>query len=322
MPFDPAKPPADVRDDVARLAVALDEKVPRKRLDDNLLVATWNVRAFGGLTEAWHAGPGDSPKRDMHALLCIAEIVSRFDVVALQEVKGNLKALRHLLKLLGPDWSFVLTDVTKGREGNDERMAFLFDTRRIRMSGLACELVVPEEDQGALRQFARTPYAVSFLSAGRDFRATFILVTLHVLWGKSREERSPELKGIADWVAGMARDVNAYDQNLIVLGDFNIDRRDDANYQAFVSSGLEVPGELHEVPRTIFGNSTDRHYDQIAWFCGAGNVPALSLTYSGKGGCVNFVDVVFRESTKTELSWKLSDHLPLWVEFLVKPRPA
>lgn len=319
MPVDIAAPPPEVRADVARLAAALDEKVPRKRLDDNLLVATWNVRAFGGLTEKWHAAPGDSPKRDLHGLLCIAEIVSRFDVVALQEVKGNLKALRHLLKLLGSDWAFVLTDVTKGRAGNDERMAFLFDTRRVRMSGLACELVVPAEDEAALRQFARTPYAVSFLSAGRDFRSTFILVTLHVLWGADKEERTPELKGIADWVAGMARDVNAYDQNLIVLGDFNTDRRGDDNYQAFVSSGLRVPAELHEVPRTIFGDSTKHHYDQIAWFAGDGGVPALSLAYAGNGGCVDFVGAVFQDSSKTELSWKLSDHLPLWVEFLVKP---
>ena len=29
----------------------------------------------------------DSPKRDLHSLLCIAEIVSRFDVVAVQEAK-------------------------------------------------------------------------------------------------------------------------------------------------------------------------------------------------------------------------------------------
>ena len=62
-------------------------------------------------------------------------------------------------------------------------MAFLFDTRRVVPSGLACEIVVPEEQLGAIesgaleRQFARTPYAVSFRSGDR----TFILITLQVL---------------------------------------------------------------------------------------------------------------------------------------------
>ena len=55
----------------------------------------------------------------------------------MQEVRGNLRALRYLLKLLGEDWGFILTDVTKGSQGNDERLAFLFDTGRVKPSGLA-----------------------------------------------------------------------------------------------------------------------------------------------------------------------------------------
>jgi hypothetical protein len=68
----------------------------------NLLIATWNVRAFGDLTEKWESAGEDSPKRDLHFLLCMAEIVSRFDVVAVQEGKNHLKALRHLIHALGP----------------------------------------------------------------------------------------------------------------------------------------------------------------------------------------------------------------------------
>jgi hypothetical protein len=94
-------PPEDVSADLLRLRSALDEEIPAKALDRNLLIATWNVRAFGDLTEKWESAEEDSPKRDLHSLLCIAEIVSRFDVVAVQEAKDNLKALRHMLKMLG-----------------------------------------------------------------------------------------------------------------------------------------------------------------------------------------------------------------------------
>ena len=71
-------------------------------------------------------------------------------------------------------------------------------------SGLACELVVWIEDAatvsaGALdRQFARTPYAVSFLSAGQ----TFILVTLHVNYGTQAADRVPELPVVTGAPAG------------------------------------------------------------------------------------------------------------------------
>src|SRR6187401_1697525 len=90
-------PPDDVAADLARLRQALDATLP-PRLGDNLLIATWNLRAFGSLTQKWHSGANDSPKRDLAAALCIAEIVSRFDVIAIQEVKADLRALRDLLK--------------------------------------------------------------------------------------------------------------------------------------------------------------------------------------------------------------------------------
>jgi hypothetical protein len=208
MPEIMVSPPEEVLTDLTRLRSALDDAenggVPAKALDRNLLIATWNIRAFGDLTEKWESTEEDTPKRDLHSLLCIAEIVSRFDVVAVQEAKDNLKALRHLIHVLGPNWGLSLTDVTEGAPGNGERMAFLFDTRRVLPSGLACELVVPQEQldrigSGALRsQFARTPYAVSF----RSGEETFVLVALHVLYGEGAEERLPEIKAIAEWLAG------------------------------------------------------------------------------------------------------------------------
>ena len=194
MPSITDPPPPEVAAELAELRLQLDNDIPRKILDHNVLIATWNLRAFGDLTEKWRAEPGDTPKRDLHALRCIAEIVSRFDVIALQEVRGNLKCLRHMLKALGGNWGLILTDVTKGKSGNYERMAFLFDQRKVNISGLACELVVPPEQlenikPAALRrQFARTPYAVSFRSCSK----TFILVTLHVIYGKNEEERLPD----------------------------------------------------------------------------------------------------------------------------------
>jgi endonuclease/exonuclease/phosphatase family metal-dependent hydrolase len=317
--------PLEIAPELAELRAALDKDIPAKALDYNLLIATWNIRAFGDLTEKWKSGADDSPKRDLHALRCIAEIVSRFDVIALQEVQANLKSLRHMLKVLGPNWGLILTDVTKGDPGNGERMAFLFDTRKVRLSGLACELVVPQEQLDRIapdaleRQFARTPYAVSFNSDGK----TFILVTLHAIYGKKAEERIPELKAIAEWLAEWAKDINSWHHNLIALGDFNIDRSGDRLYDAFTSTGLYIPEDLHKLPRTIFSDPNkpdlNKFYDQIAWFTGDDNTPALSLKYL-RGGNFDFTKVAMksRNLTKVQLSWCISDHYPLWAEFSVR----
>lgn len=322
MPHVTDTPPPEIRDDLAGLERALDDALPPRTIDRTLLIATWNLRAFGGLTEKWVSGADDSPKRDLQSLHVIAAVIRRFDVIALQEVKGALKALRHTMKLLGPNWGLLLTDVTRGSKGNDERLGFLYDRRTVQPSGLAGELVVPQEQldrrditEGALReQFARTPYAVSF----RAGKQTFILVTLHVLYGDSADARTPELRAIAGWLDEWARDVSAWGHNLIALGDFNIDRRGDERYEAFTSTGLTVPEELNHVPRTIFTDDDEEgtFYDQIAWFTADEGRPALSLDYQSSG-TFDFRAVALprRELSRQSLSWRISDHYPLWAAF-------
>jgi endonuclease/exonuclease/phosphatase family metal-dependent hydrolase len=316
------EPPAAVSEELAGLEAVLDEEVPAKALDRNLLVATWNVRAFGDLSDTWERGEKDDPKRNLADALAIAEILSRFDVIAVQEAKANLRALRHVLKALGPEWGLILTDVNPPPLGNGERLAFVFDTRRVRPSGLAAELVIPDEwlgsdkiAEGALqRQFVRTPYAVSFVAGAQ----TFILVTLHVIYGKEAADRAGELAAIADWLGDWARrTAEDYNQNLICLGDFNVDRKDDPNYEALTSTGLEPPAELEGLSRTVSDKPGKEHYyDQIAWFTQKGRAQ-LTLGYEGAGhaGRFEWTKHLLTEMEAQEASWHISDHYPLWVEF-------
>lgn len=325
---DITNPPADVLAEQVKLAAAVAQAVPGKQLNKNLLLATWNLRAFGGLTKDWQSREGDSPKRNFRDVRFVAEIVSHFDVIAIQEVRGDLRALRHLLKALGPQWGFLLTDVTKGPAGNNERLAFLYDSRRVKPSGLACELVVwietesPEITSGALnRQFARTPYACSFVTTGAQPGATFILVTLHVDWGSRAADRVPELTEIANWLGDWAEKEDDWKHNVIALGDFNIDREGTTLYDAFTSTGLTPAPGLAALRRTIFDKPKKTHYyDQIAWFTeGTKKRPVLTLSYS----CANHVDFVPQlqgDLSLTSLSWHISDHYPLWVEFAL-PTP-
>jgi len=314
--------PDPVKTEMEALRQGLDAVIPRKRdVSRNLLIATWNIKAFSSLTEKWLADGADSPKRDWRALWAITEIVSRFDVIAIQEIKGDLKALRTMMKTLGPTWNFLITDITMGNSGNSERMGYIFDTSRVNLSGLAGELVIPEEEDGIIgtgaltRQFARTPFAVSF-RAGND---TFILTSLHVDFGSSSAGRIPELKGIAEWLHAWAGRATAFGQNFIALGDFNVDRRGDALWEAFTSTGLEVPAELHDVRRSIFADSDntqlEKYYDQIAWFTSGGK-RQLNLEYVTAGG-FDFVSHIYTETgfTKSAIQHRLSDHYPLWAEF-------
>jgi endonuclease/exonuclease/phosphatase family metal-dependent hydrolase len=316
-------PPPELAAQLEALGKALDEQLPRKQLDHNLLIATWNLREFGRVCPKWEAAADDVPKRDVFSVRVIAEIVSRFDVVALQEIQTDIEALRMLVRALGPHWGLILTDAVKSEAGDNERLAFVYDTRRAIPSGLACELVVPDEvlaqgvGEDALKtQFAKTPYAVAFRSEGN----TFILVTLHVKYGNAAKERKPELAAIAQWMRDWADDTkDEFNQNLIALGDFNIDKADDELHKAFMSRGLHTPPQLLEKSRTLPTKDGKRKfYDQIAWFTD-GDEAKLALECIGASN-FEWDPYVFPDLTRSQKSFRISDHYPLWCEFQLPPR--
>lgn len=313
---DPA--PADVTTELDALRAGLDQAIPAKG-PDNLVIGTWNVRAFDRVAPAWRTGKGASPIRDLSNVACLAEVVRRLDVIAIQEVRASAQAFLAMMAALGPGWAFLATDVTQGSAGNNERLTFVFDTSRVNLSGLACELVVAAQQAGipahALAgQFARTPYAVGFARAG----ARFTLTTLHVTYGTAASDRIPELTEIAQWLAHWSGSGDVWGTNLVALGDFNIDRAGDPLYAAFTSTGLTPPAPLNFVPRTVFDDPNPaappdhRHfYDQIAWFAAT---PLAHLTYRN-AGMFNFDTGLIPAESTVQLSWRISDHFPLWCEF-------
>jgi endonuclease/exonuclease/phosphatase family metal-dependent hydrolase len=306
--------PPDLCEDLVRLRRRIDRSgVPARRSDDNLLIATWNIRKLGAVHPAWSENSG-SPKRNFRALACLAEVIRRFDIVAVQEILRDTTALRTLVDdFLGPSWGLVLSDVSGGDKGNSERLGYIYDRRRVAPSGLAGEIVLPPlGDLQPAEQFDRTPYVVGF-RAGNE---RFSLLTVHIRYGNRPSDRLPEIERFAEYTAREIRDRARFDgaeeTNLIVLGDFNIDARrlDDPLYAALLKTGLMVPEALRDV-QTNYAQRV-KHYDQIAWFMGE-----LSLLTKQNAGVVDFRDAVYRELTGSAVTHRLSDHLPLWVEFSI-----
>ena len=303
--------PRAVVEDVVRLRRLLDYKnVPPRQTDYNLIVGTWNIRIFSGIYPSWEENP-DSPKRNLRSLALIAEILRRFDVVAIQEVGRDTSGLRVLLdRFLGPNWGVMLSDTAIGSGGRTERLAYLYDRRRVIPSGLAGEIVLPPTPAGdPTTQFDRTPYIVGF----RTDSQAFALLTAHIKYGDKPADRIEEIRALARYTAEEIRDrvtgEAAEEANLIVLGDFNIEKRiGDPLFDAFCETGLVVPEPLR-ILRTTFGAQA-KYYDQIAWFMGK-----FDLLGGSRGGVIDFVGALYPELSTSQMSYRISDHFPLWVEF-------
>jgi len=98
-------------------------------------IGTWNIREFGNTK---YGG------RDTYEpLYYMAEIISNFEIAAIQEVRHDLREFLELRQILGPDWDYLATDVTDGGAGNGERMVFLFNRSRVRFRHIAGELTLP-----------------------------------------------------------------------------------------------------------------------------------------------------------------------------------
>src|SRR4051812_4200583 len=76
-----------------------------KKTDSSLLLATWNIRDFD--SNDFGYGP-----RLSESLFYIAEIISCFDLVALQEINRDLSAFNKVMDILGHEWDYLLTDST------------------------------------------------------------------------------------------------------------------------------------------------------------------------------------------------------------------
>src|SRR4051812_48484722 len=99
----------DVPTEVTRLRGHRQVRHVPEKAAGKLAVATWNVANFGA-----------QDRRDQDHRL-IAEMMSWFDLVAVQEVRENFGGLESVIRTLGGSYRMIFSDTA----GNDERMAFI-----------------------------------------------------------------------------------------------------------------------------------------------------------------------------------------------------
>jgi endonuclease/exonuclease/phosphatase family metal-dependent hydrolase len=288
-----------------------------RKSDTSLLLASWNIRDF----DSNKFGFGH---RLSETFYYIAEIISCFDLVAVQEVNRDLSALERVMAILGQEWDFIATDTAAGPGGNDERMAFVYNTDKIWFRKIAGEVVLPEgqlvvsrkkvkvpRDQvpgesGAegirkaakagleevKQQFARTPFLVAFQAGWFKFS----LCTVHIYYGSDSgpalERRIEEIKRLVkffaarqDQISRQERDRLGNVENYILLGDFNVVSPEHKTMEALKSEGFTVP---EPIDGTKVRKNGQHFYDQIAV-----RVKDRRFKVTG-GGMVDIYQDVFR----------------------------
>ena len=272
--------------------------VPFARQGNTIRIASFDIQAFG---PAKFAKP--------LAMKVIVDVLRRFDVVALQEVRSERDdQLPRLIEMLNgtaagsqagkPDlrhYDYVIGP-RQGAAGAEEQFAILFDAASVAIDR---STVYTVDDPG--RRMDRDPLVASFQVRGpSDNEAfTFTLVDVHV----SPRRRSEELSALAE-VCRAVRGVSIQgrlEDDIILLGNFNADDRN-----------LGLLGEMPNTATALAAIPTNTHGTKML-----DNIVFNRLATTEFTGRAGVVDLMHDFNLSMTQALEVSDHLPIWAEFSV-----
>jgi len=275
---------------------------------NNLLLATWNIANFG------------EQDRQKEHLEIVAEIISWFDLIAIQETKENSEHFQMVVSLVGKSYKFIFSDTA----GNNERMAFIYDSNKIAVREEVAELAIPPSDYKDIKLpgvadkfegFDRSPYLVSFKVQNFEFA----LLNVHLYFGDDSEQasinrRCLEAYCVGRWADLRSKSKHSFTNNVFALGDFNLPKLDEKDqvYKALRSRGLQLPEHSSKIYSNI---NNDKAYDQIAF------LPGMKSNIISHGvfpfDNVAFAEIYNNKSAalfRSYIRYYLSDHRPMWME--------
>jgi endonuclease/exonuclease/phosphatase family metal-dependent hydrolase len=265
---------------------------PVTRSADVIRIASFNIQVFGQTKAA-----------KPHVMNVLADVVRRFDVVAIQEIRSLddtvIPNFVALINSTGRNYDFVLGK-REGRTSSKEQYAYIFDTASV------------EVDRGGVysvgdpdKLFHRPPLVAWFRVRGppADRAFTFKLVNVHTDPDKADLER--ELDHLDDVLHAVrlegVLDPGSDEDDVVLLGDFNTDERN-----------LGPLGRESNVAWAIAGTPTNtrgtKQYDNIVfkrW---------TTVEFTGKSGVL---DLKTEFKLTDDQALEVSDHQPVWAEFSI-----
>ena len=318
------------------LRQGLNSEIPSRRSDENLIIASWNLKEFGHTTQ-----------RLPETYYYIAEILSCFDLICVQEIKSTLNDLLIILRLLGDDWGYLINDITEGTAGNSERSGYLFNKSRVQLAGLAGEVVLWDTltANSTIKQLKRTPYITGFTAGWK----TFAMINVHLQPGNKPDDivfRKTEVDLLLKALDFKRTHGRLWTENLVVVGDFNFyagDTKDGPTVAAINAAGFREVESLIGVDTNATQTEAYDHF-----FLTRNEYFTLGQRADGKenGGVFDPFKYVFKLGEETIYTdymqaqytgskdltvadnladyykhpWRknqLSDHFPIWFELII-----
>ena len=155
--------------------------------------------------------------------------------------------------------------------------------------------IYPDPDDG----FIREPAVADFQAGTFDFT----LIAIHSIYGDTKAERRAEAE-LLDEVYAAGQDADPLEQDVILLGDFNLPPGD----AAFANLKAILEPLITGTRYTTISENAKSLYDNF-WFDAA-----FVSEYDGQNGVDDF-DVTVFDNDDRAASLAVSDHRPIWATF-------
>jgi deoxyribonuclease-1-like protein len=255
------------------------------RPSDAIRIASFNIQVFG-----------TSKMAKPEVMGVLVDVVRRFDVVAIQEIRSVddsiIPTFVSMINANGARYSYLIGP-RLGRSNSKEQYVFVFDTARIEVDG-RCVYTVPDPQDLLHREPMVARFRVRGVPPEQAF--TFSLVNIHT----DPDETDTELDALGDVFVGVQRNGSGED-DVILLGDLNVDE--------YTLGRLgKLPNIMPAITGVMTNTRLNRMYDNIVFN------RAATVEYTGRFGVLNMMT---EYGLTVEQALTVSDHLPVWAEFSV-----
>jgi endonuclease/exonuclease/phosphatase family metal-dependent hydrolase len=255
--------------------------LPRSIGAETIKLFSFNMQIFGA-----------SKAAKTEVMMILADIVSRSDVTAVQEVRSaGIEPVTRFMRMLPPSYAFLLGP-REGRSVSKEQYWIIYDSSKLR---LLDERTWPDPED----IFERNPLGAYFQTRGAF---DFILINNHIQPSNAARELAalPELVRYYQELWG--------ETDVALVGDLNADGSyyDENDLAALFPEDAYHIIIANEYDTTLA--SGDNTYDRII-------ITASALEdYAGACGVLRF-DETYDFSELSIQPRHVSDHYPVWAEF-------
>lgn len=255
------------------------------RREGTVRVGSFNIQVFG-----------EQKLANAKVVEVLAEIARRFDVLAIQEVRAKgqdvLPRFVAAINASGAKYDYVIGP-RLGRSNSKEQYAFVYNRETIETDPEAV-YTVHDPDDLLHREPLVAPFRVRGPEPARAW--TFTLVNVHTDPDEARDEVN-----VLDDVYRAVRNDGRSEDDVIVLGDFNVDEQ----YLGQVALIPDIGWAISGVPTNTRGTTM---LDNLVF----GRL--ATVEYTGRAGVL---DLVREFNLTVDEALEVSDHLPVWAEFSV-----